>query len=138
MAGSITDALEVDLLKLLTAQTTTIFTSTAFANVYVALCTTASTDAAAGTEVTGGSYARVDSKTKWGTPSGTTPSTVSNNATITFPTATVSWGTVTHFELWTAITSGTRLAWADLGTSKAVGVGDTPSFAAAALTITAD
>lgn len=138
MAGSLTDAVEVDVLKMLTAQATTIFTTTALANLYVALCTSMPTDAAAGTEVTGGSYARVDSKGKWGAPSGTTPSTVTNNAIVTYPTATVAWGTAVAFELWTAITAGTRLAWSDLGTSKVVGVGDTPSFAVGQLTYTGD
>lgn len=138
MAGSLTDAVEVDILKLLTAQATSIFTSTVLTSLFVALTTTMPTDAAAGTEVTGGSYARVDSKTKWGAPSGTTPSTVANNAIVTFPTATVAWGTVVAFELWTLITAGTRLAWSDLGTSKTVGIGDTPSFAIGQLTYTGD
>jgi hypothetical protein len=63
---------------------------------------------------------------------------VANNAIITFPTATVAWGTVVAFELWTLVTAGTRLAWSDLGTSKVVGIGDTPSFAIGAMTMTGD
>lgn len=135
MAGSVTDAVEVDLLKLLTAQATTVYTSTALSTLYVGLTTSTPTDSAGGTEVSGGSYARVDSKGKWGTPAS---GSVANNAAITFPTATADWGTVTHFELWTASTAGTRLAWGSLGTSKAVQTGDTPSFASGALTITCD
>lgn len=135
MAGSLTDPFEVDVLKAITAQATTILTTTALSALYVALVTSTPTDSAAGTEVSGGSYARVDSKGKWGTPAS---GTVSNNATITFPTATADWGTVTHFELWTAVTAGTRLAWGSLGTAKAVLNGDTPSFASAALTATLD
>ena len=135
MAGSVTDPFEVDILKAVTAQATTILTTTALANLYVALVTTTPTDSAAGTEVSGGSYARVDSKGKWGTPAS---GSVATNAAITFPTATADWGTVTAFELWTAVSAGTRLAWGTLGTSKTVQNGDTPSFASGALTITAD
>lgn len=136
MAGSKTDSLEADFLKAITGQATSILTTTPLTNVYIGLCTTTPTDSAGGTEVATGSYARVQTAGKWGAPSGTTQ--VANNATITFPTASASWGTVTHFELWTASTAGTRLAWGSLGTSKAVGTGDTPSFAAAALVLTED
>lgn len=57
-----------------------------------------------GTEITGGSYARIDMSTKWTAP---TTGTVTNNQILTFssmPTCTVrSWG------LWTASTGGTRM-----------------------------
>lgn len=135
MAGSITDTFEVDLLKLITGQATTVITTTAFATVYVGLATTAHSDSAAGTEVTGGSYARIDSKTKWAVPSA---GSVATNAVITFPTASASWGTVVSFALFDAVTAGNRLAWADLTANKTVGSGDTASFASGALVITLD
>src|SRR4051794_27926235 len=79
------------------------------ANIYVALCTVATTDADTGstiTEVSGGSYARTalnPGTSNWantqasgtGASSGT-GGTTSNSSTITFPTATGSWGTITH------------------------------------------
>lgn len=133
--GSFTDTVEVDLLKAVTAQTTTIFTTTALSNVYVGLFTSTPSDSAAGTEVSGGSYARVDSKTKWATPSA---GSVATNAAVTFPTATADWGTVTHFALFDAITSGNRLMWGALTASKTVSNGDTASFASGALTLTLD
>jgi hypothetical protein len=139
MAGSLSDVMEVDVLKALTAQTTTILTTTALANVYVALYTVTPSDSAAGTEVTGGSYARVDSKGSWGTPSA---GSVANNAVITFPTATGAWSSsaaLVAFALMTAITGGSMIAWGALtDTSKTVATGDTISFAIGALTITAD
>src|SRR4051812_14138123 len=100
MAGSKSDVCEVDILKLATGQATTIFSTTPLATVYVALFTAAPSDSSAGTEVSGGSYARVDSKGKWGTPAS---GTVSNNATIAYPTATADWGTVVAFAIMTAL-----------------------------------
>lgn len=92
------------------------------ATVYVALCTSAPTAAAAGTEVStsGTGYAReavTSSLANWaGTQaalsttasSGTTGET-SNNSAIDFGTATITWGTVSHWEIYDAATSGNRL-----------------------------
>jgi hypothetical protein len=102
----------------------------------VGLFTAAPSDAGGGTEVSGGSYARVTTAAAdWNAASG--GSTTNANA-ITFPTASGSWGTVTHFGIFDAASGGNLLRWAALGTSKAVGSGDTPSFAAGALTLTED
>jgi len=100
--------------------------------VYVALFTAVSdAEAGTGTEVTGGSYART--AVTFGAPS----NGVSTNSTVTFPTATASWGTVTHFAVFDAATSGNALtAIKALSASKAVGDGDTASFASAALSLT--
>jgi hypothetical protein len=138
MAGSLTDICEVDLLKLLTSQATTIFTTTQLANVYVGLLTVAGSDSAGGTEVSGGSYARIDSNGLWAAPVSGSPSSVANNATITFPTASGSWGTVVAFALYDAVSGGNRYAWGDLTVNKAVGSGDTASYASGALVLTLD
>jgi hypothetical protein len=116
--------------------------------VYVALDTTSGAAASCGTEVTGGSYARVaisSSLTNWagtqgsGTTaasSGTTGQT-SNNATITFPAPTANWGSVVGFCVFDASSGGDLLLYAPLTTSKTVNSGDAaPSFAASALTYT--
>src|SRR5215213_2680357 len=106
--GSKSDALEADILKAVTGQATTLLTTTPLTNVYMSLFTVTPSDSAAGTEVTGGSYARVQTVGKWGAPSGTTQ--VANNAVITFPTATADWaagGTqVVAFGLHSASTAG--------------------------------
>jgi hypothetical protein len=101
----------------------------------VALFTVAPSDASAGTEVTGGSYARVDSKGKWAVPAA---GSVSNNAVITYPTASADWGTVVAFALMTALSGGSQTMWGTLTASKAVNNGDTASFASGALTLTED
>lgn len=94
-------------------------------SVWVALFTVAPTSDAGtgGTEVSGGSYARKSTAgADWNVPSasvGTEPATVpgftSNANTITFVQATGSWGTVTAFGLYDAVTSGNLLAWDYLG-----------------------
>jgi hypothetical protein len=103
---------------------------------YIALFTAAPSDAGGGTEVSGGSYARVATTgTDWNAASG---GSTSNAAAITFPTATGSWGTVTHFALMDASTAGNQLAWGALTTSKAFTTDDTAQFAAGTLTLSLD
>jgi hypothetical protein len=84
---------------------------TAPTTLYVGLHTSASSDSAAGTEVSGGSYAR---QTAAFTVSGTTPTEATTGAAIEFPTATASWGTVTYAGVYDALTGGNLLAYAEL------------------------
>lgn len=118
--------------------------------VYVALATSSASDSACGTEVSGGSYARVSvtsSLANWaGTQSAGSTSassgtggTTSNNGTITFPSPTASWGSVTDVCVFDANTSGNLLWYVALTTPKTINNGDAaPSFAAAALTFQID
>jgi len=115
------------------------------ATLYVALFTTNPTDAAGGTEATGGSYARVavtSSLANWAgtqsagstTASTGTSGTTSNNNAITFPAPTANWGTITGVGIYDASTAGNLLIWGALSASKTVNNGDAaPSFAAGAL-----
>ena len=66
------------------------------------------------------------------------PSVSSNAAALTFAQCTAGSSTVTHFELWSAATGGTRLAWGALNASLAVSAGISPSFAAGQLTVNGD
>jgi hypothetical protein len=118
--------------------------------VYVGLFTTAPTDAGGGTEVSGGSYARVAvacTLSNWAGTQGagsTTASTgssgtTSNNVAITFPAPTANWGTVTAFGLFDAATGGNLLIYGNLTTPKTINNGDAaPSFAPGALTFQDD
>lgn len=99
--------------------------------VYVALFTTATDETGAGTEVTGGSYARQSVAFDAPSPAGETQ----NAAQITFPVATGSWGTVTHFAIMDAVSAGNMLYQAALAVSKVVGIGDQLIFADGALQI---
>lgn len=120
------------------------------ATTYVGLLTAAPSDTGGGTEVTGGSYARVavtSSLANWAgtqaaastSASSGTSGTTSNNASITFPTPSANWGTVTHMGIYDASSAGNLLIYAPLTVSKTVNNGDAaPAFAAAALTFQID
>lgn len=113
----------------------------------VALFTAAPSDTGGGTEVSGGAYARVTvgpSNTTWnatqggtsGASSGTTGLT-DNAAAIVFPAPTANWGTISHFAIFDATTSGNMLIHGALTTSKTVNNGDpAPQFNAGELNIT--
>jgi hypothetical protein len=105
---------------------------------YFALYTANPTDAGGGTEVSGGSYARVavtNNTTNFPAASG---GSKSNGTAVTFPTATANWGTVTSVGIFDASTAGNLIAWNTLTTSKTIDNGDTASFAASSLTFTLD
>ena len=100
------------------------------ASVWIALYTDDPTDADSGTEVTGGSYARVEvNPNGGGTPEFALAVTdgigkmVTNDDDITFPTATAAWGTVTHLGVRDASTGGNLLHHTDLDDSQVVGIG---------------
>ena len=87
--------------------------------VYVSLYISDPTDADTGSEVSGGSYART--AVTFGAPSN---GVSTNSADVTFPTATASWGTVTHIGIHDASTSGNLLFHTPLDTSKTIDSGD--------------
>lgn len=117
---------------------------------WVALFTANPSDTGGGTEVTGGSYARVSvtsSLANWAgtqsagstTASSGTSGTTSNNNAITFPAPTANWGVVTGVGIFDAVTGGNLLIWSALTVNKTVNNGDAaPSFAAGALTFQID
>lgn len=106
---------------------------------YVALFTAAPNDAGGGTEVSGGSYARVQrdpADANWTAASGTNGLT-DNAAAITFPAPTADWGQVTHFGIFDASSSGNLLFHGAITTPKTVNNGDpAPAFAIGAIAIT--
>lgn len=109
--------------------------------IYVGLLTAAPTDAGGGTEVTGGSYARVavpQLDANWAAPAGT-PRVTSNVNPITFPAPTANWGNATHFALYDATAAGNMLYWNTLTLPKTINNGDlAPYFPAGSLTVTED
>ena len=106
-------------------------TYTSPATVYVALFTTDPTDAASGTEVSGGSYARTS--VTFAAPSN---GASASSADCTFPTCTSTWGTVSHIGIFDASTSGNLLYHTPLDTSKTIETGDIFKIASASLTVT--
>ena len=145
-AAALSDYLENKLIDaFLRGQTYTMPTT-----VYFALANTAGSDVACGTEVTGGSYARVavaSSLANWAgtqsagstTASTGTGGTTSNNATITFPAPTAPWGSVVEYCVLDAPSGGNLLWRVALTASKTINNGDAaPSFAAGAATLQID
>jgi len=80
-------------------------------NWYVGLFTAAPGETGGGTEVSGGSYARQSAAF---TVSGTAPTEASNTASIEFPLATASWGTITYVGIFDASTAGNMITYAQL------------------------
>ena len=118
--------------------------------VYVGLYTAAPSAAGGGTEVSGGSYARVKTAAStsqalgdWtatqggtsGASSGTSGNTT-NADTLTFPTPSAGWGTVTHFGLFDAASGGNLIFWGPLTIAKTVNQADVVAFPAGSLSVT--
>ena len=67
-----------------------------------------------------------------------TNNTATNTAVVEFPTATASWGTITHIAIWDAASGGNAIAYAALTSSKAIATGDVLRLPAGDLDITLD
>lgn len=125
MAGSFSDYLENELLD-------HVFGASAYsapATLYFALSTADPTDDGSGiAEPSGNNYERVavtNDKDLW---TDAAAGALSNEAAVTFNTASGSWGTITHFAVFDASSGGNMIIHGDLTASKAVGSGDTPKF----------
>lgn len=99
---------------------------------YVGLFTAAPGEAGGGTEISGSAYAR---QAVTFTVSG---NLATNNAAIEFPTATGTWGTITHVAVFDADTSGNMLVYATLTSSKTIASGDVLRIPSGDLDITLD
>ena len=101
---------------------------------YIALFTSNPAEDASGTEVStsGTAYARQSATF---TVSG---NEATNSAAIEFPTATASYGSVSHVGVFDASTGGNLIAYAALTTSKAIDTGDVLRLPANDLDITMD
>lgn len=108
--------------------------NTAFASpavVYVALYSTDPTDADTGTEISGTPYSR-QAVTFVAPTNGVT----TNNADVTFPQATSSWGTVGWIGLRSALTGGNLLYHTPLDVAKTIDTGDIFKIATGSLSVT--
>lgn len=123
MSGGLVQVERVQYLTALTG-------GTAYTNptgtVKVALSTATTSDTSAGTEVSGGSYARQAYGA--GTPTSANPSVVSNSSTINFTGMPAV--TTTDINIYDSTGTPVRKAWGPLSASKATGSGDTLQFPA--------
>jgi hypothetical protein len=100
---------------------------------YVGLFTSDPTETgAAGTEVSGGSYART------AVTFSITDNAATNSAAVEFPEATATWGTITHIGVMDASSAGNMIVHAALTSSKAIASGDVFRINAGDLDITLD
>ena len=102
------------------------------ATVYVGLSTGSFNDDNSGTELTGNNYSRV-SVSFGAAASGT----MSNDAAIEFAAATGSWGSVSHWGLYDAASSGNLLVHGSFSAAKTIASGDVLKVATGDLDITA-
>jgi len=105
---------------------------TAPTNVYVGLSTATFADDNSGTEISGSGYARVAA-----TFAVASSGSASTSAGVEFPTATGTWGTISHYGIFDALTGGNLLIHGALTTSKLIESGDTLKINSGDLTITA-
>jgi len=113
------------------------FRNTAYtpaATVYLAMFTTATTDAGGGTEVSDSAYAR--QATTFAAPA-SPGGTMANSATVTYPAIADSQITVTDWAIYDAATAGNQLAHGTLSAPKTLAVTDILSFTTGQIVITA-
>jgi hypothetical protein len=107
-------------------------TYTSPTTVYAALFTSDPTDAGSGTECTGSGYAR--KAITFAAPSNGV--TTNSAAACEFDQATGDWGTLTHFAIFDALTTGNMLYYGALTASKTIANGDVFKFATSSVTVT--
>lgn len=131
--GSFSDFLENELLDHVLGNAAYAAPST----VYVALSTADPLDTGAGmAEPSGFAYARqpvTNNLTNWPAAAG---GAKANANLVAFPEATGSWGTITHFAIFDAITSGNMLMHGSLTVAKAIASGDVLQFPATSIAVT--
>jgi hypothetical protein len=101
-------------------------------NVYVGLSTGSFADDNSGTEITGNNYARVVAS--FGAAAS---GTASNDAAIEFAAATGSWGSISHFGIFDASSSGNLLIHGAFTTAKTIASGDILKIPTGDLDVTA-
>lgn len=126
--SAMSDYLELKFLDHFTGTAST----SAPAAVYLGLSTASINDDGSGTELSGNNYTR-----KAITFASASGGSISSNAAVEFNAATGSWGTISHWGIWDAATSGNLLYHGAFTAGKAIGSGDILKVASGSLTITA-
>ena len=100
--------------------------------VYLGLSTASLQDDNSGTELTGNNYSR-----KAITFASASSGSIASNAAVEFDAATGSWGSVSHFGVFDAASSGNLLFHGAFSSAKTIASGDVLKVASGSLTITA-
>ena len=129
---SFTDYLELELLDHILGPGA----YTAPTSVWIALSTTTPLDDGTNfTEPAAGAYARVEvvnSPANWPAAAA---GQKKNAATVTFPTATAAWGTITYVGIFDAVSGGHLLMTGALGTTRVVNADDVAEFLADSIVV---
>ncbi len=107
--------------------------------VYIALYSVTPDDDGGGTELSGGSYARVavtNNATNFPASTGGTPAVKSIGVDTYFPWASALWDEAVAFAIWDDATAGNEMLWSLLATPKIVQDGDRAVFRAGELSWT--
>ena len=127
--SAMSDYLELKFLDHFTGTAST----TAPSAVYLGLSTGSLADDASGTELSGNNYTR-----KAITFASASGGSIASNSAVEFNSSTGSWGTVSHWGIWDASSSGNLLFHGAFTASKAIATGDILKVASGSLTISAD
>ena len=133
--GSLSDYAEKKVLDHLVGKT-----ALTMPTAYIALSTADPLDAGSGIAepVANGYTRKATVAADWNAAAGASPGTTTNANALSFPQASGSWGTITHFAIFDALSGGNMLFQGQLTVSKAVASGDTLSFAAGQISLTMD
>ena len=101
--------------------------------VYLGLATGSIGDDASGTELTGNNYSR-----KAITFASASSGSIASNANVEFAPATGNWGSVSHWGIFDASSSGNLLFHGSFTSAKTIASGDILKVASGSLTISAD
>jgi|TARA_R100000329_G_scaffold105921_1_gene86891 hypothetical protein len=101
--------------------------------VYLGLATASLQDDASGTELTGNNYTR-----KAITFASASSGSIASNSAVEFNSATGSWGSVSHWGIFDASSSGNLLFHGSFTSAKTIASGDILKVASGSLTITAN
>ena len=101
--------------------------------VYLGLATGSIGDNASGSELTGNNYTR-----KAITFASASSGSIASNANVEFNPATGSWGSVSHWAIFDASSSGNLLFHGSFTSAKTIASGDILKVASGSLTISAD
>lgn len=129
--GSFSDYSELAILDHIVGKT-----SFTMPSVWLALSTADPLDTGAGMAEPGSNYAR--KATAGGDWNAAAAGAIDNANPLSFVQATGSWGTITHFALFDAVSGGNMLAHGALTAQKVIDNGDTATFAAGDIDITLD
>jgi len=126
--SAMSDYLELKFLDHFTGRAST----SAPSAVYLGLSTGSLGDDNGGTELSGNNYTR-----KAVTFAAASSGSIASNAAVEFNAATGSWGSISHFGVYDAASSGNLLFHGAFSAAKTIGSGDVLKVASGSLTITA-